>query len=141
LFDLSLPVTLRFIRFLVEQLDLKIQVLYDRLVSRLNFSDLKVLLLLVEALAFQHRFDLIDSAQMVAHLDFVFTHLLLDAVDLPEVLFDLLKSLNFPKDLRYLTANLCFLISFTDLLYFCDEFRIDQIHRQIYLTDIYVFLY
>ena len=100
-----------------------------------------MLLLLVEALAFQHRFDLYDSAQMVAHLDFVFAHLLLDAVDLPEVLFDLLKSLNFPKDLRYLTANLCFLISFTDLLYFCDEFRIDQIHRQIYLTDIYVFLY
>ena len=52
LLDLSLPVTLRFIRFLVEQLDLKIQVLYDRLVSRLNFSDLKVLLLLVQALAF-----------------------------------------------------------------------------------------
>ena len=78
---------------------------------------------------------------MIAHLNLVVTHLLFDAVDLPEVLFDLLKRFDLPLDLRDLTADLCLLVSLASLFYFRDYFRIDQIHGQIYLTDFWIFLY
>lgn len=78
---------------------------------------------------------------MVTHLNLVVTHLLFYGVDLPEVLFDLLKRFDLPLDFGDLTANLCLLVSLANLFYVSDDFGIDQIHGQIYLADLWIFLY
>jgi len=74
-------------------------------------------------------------------LNLVVTHFLFDAVDLLEVLFDLLKRFDLPFYFWDLTADFCLLVPPTNLFYVCDNFGINQIHRQIYPTDFGILLY
>lgn len=76
---------------------------------------------------------------MAAHLDFVVAHLLFYAVDLLEVLLDLLKRFDLPFDFGNLTLDFSPLVALTDFFNFCDCFRVYKIHVQFYLADVGIF--